>query len=287
MAKGKKDSMDAIQKLLAEKDEVEQWLARLQGSGDATPSQVREKVEKDYGDRLEKVLGELEGYRDDVASSLDTQKEEGERLAGDEAAAEARLAEAELRHSVGEYEEKTWDRIRTEISSELTSVQADLGTVTTEIERLENILGLIDGRAEAQAAEDEEPSASAKPPAAEERESIEIAELEDIEDEESEESDKSAGRDSQRDAFDEMAFLKSVTEDEEQGPSPARASAGYVEPQIAEREVGAGDAKAVSDADGAPKKGKTKKSLKCEECGAQNLPTEWYCERCGAELASL
>ena len=23
------------------------------------------------------------------------------------------------------------------------------------------------------------------------------------------------------------------------------------------------------------------------ECGALNLPTEWYCERCGAELASL
>lgn len=29
------------------------------------------------------------------------------------------------------------------------------------------------------------------------------------------------------------------------------------------------------------------KSLKCGECGALNYPTEWYCERCGAELASL
>ena len=29
------------------------------------------------------------------------------------------------------------------------------------------------------------------------------------------------------------------------------------------------------------------KSLKCGECGAMNYPTEWYCERCGAELASL
>ena len=26
------------------------------------------------------------------------------------------------------------------------------------------------------------------------------------------------------------------------------------------------------------------KSLKCGECGAMNYPTEWYCERCGAEL---
>lgn len=29
------------------------------------------------------------------------------------------------------------------------------------------------------------------------------------------------------------------------------------------------------------------KTLKCGDCGAMNRPTEWYCERCGAELASL
>lgn len=29
------------------------------------------------------------------------------------------------------------------------------------------------------------------------------------------------------------------------------------------------------------------KTLRCNECGAMNYPTEWYCERCGAELAAL
>jgi hypothetical protein len=29
------------------------------------------------------------------------------------------------------------------------------------------------------------------------------------------------------------------------------------------------------------------KTLKCQECGTLNYPTEWYCERCGAELAAL
>jgi hypothetical protein len=29
------------------------------------------------------------------------------------------------------------------------------------------------------------------------------------------------------------------------------------------------------------------KTLKCADCSAMNYPTEWYCERCGAELASL
>jgi hypothetical protein len=29
------------------------------------------------------------------------------------------------------------------------------------------------------------------------------------------------------------------------------------------------------------------KTLKCNDCGSMNFPTEWYCERCGAELAAL
>jgi hypothetical protein len=29
------------------------------------------------------------------------------------------------------------------------------------------------------------------------------------------------------------------------------------------------------------------RTLKCGECGTMNFPTEWYCERCGAELAAV
>jgi hypothetical protein len=29
------------------------------------------------------------------------------------------------------------------------------------------------------------------------------------------------------------------------------------------------------------------KALVCGECGAPNLPTEWYCEKCGAELSAF
>ena len=29
------------------------------------------------------------------------------------------------------------------------------------------------------------------------------------------------------------------------------------------------------------------KTLKCPECGTANYPTEWYCERCGGELATM
>ncbi|MEJ7760939.1 MAG: hypothetical protein WKF55_15265 [Gemmatimonadaceae bacterium] len=34
-------------------------------------------------------------------------------------------------------------------------------------------------------------------------------------------------------------------------------------------------------------KGEQSKTLKCHECGTLNHPTEWYCERCGGELATM
>lgn len=37
---------------------------------------------------------------------------------------------------------------------------------------------------------------------------------------------------------------------------------------------------------GEPKR-EQEKTLKCPECGAMNYATEWYCERCGGELATF
>lgn len=28
-------------------------------------------------------------------------------------------------------------------------------------------------------------------------------------------------------------------------------------------------------------------AIVCKECGAKNRPTEWYCEKCGAELTAF
>ncbi len=36
-----------------------------------------------------------------------------------------------------------------------------------------------------------------------------------------------------------------------------------------------------------PRTSEAVKSLKCQECGTLNYPTEWYCERCGGELAAF
>ncbi|HEV8358508.1 MAG TPA: hypothetical protein VGQ17_17270 [Gemmatimonadales bacterium] len=67
---------------------------------------------------------------------------------------------------------------------------------------------------------------------------------------------------------DELAFLRSVTVDATSAPARAQTTAS-----TAEREERT--AQTVI------------KTLKCGECGSMNRPTEWYCERCGAELAAV
>ncbi len=67
------------------------------------------------------------------------------------------------------------------------------------------------------------------------------------------------------DPFDDLAFLRSVIDPE--GAAPAAPPAP------------------VSGA--RPASGTAQKTLRCTECGTMNLPTEWYCERCGGELAAF
>jgi hypothetical protein len=70
--------------------------------------------------------------------------------------------------------------------------------------------------------------------------------------------------------FDDLAFLRSVINPS--GGNPA---------------VGAGQMGAVPDALPTATGAEPQKTLRCTECGTMNLPTEWYCERCGGELAAF
>jgi hypothetical protein len=62
-----------------------------------------------------------------------------------------------------------------------------------------------------------------------------------------------------RDGFDDLAFLRSVVD-------PSSGQAGVARGTSAGEQV---------------------KTLRCTECGTMNFPTEWYCERCGGELAAF
>jgi hypothetical protein len=97
---------------------------------------------------------------------------------------------------------------------------------------------------------------------------------------------------------DELAFIKSVTEDETLAPSPRRASGAQFQPTIpseapraaappSQRAANPVPPPIVPDSSAAGADEEAAKTLRCKECGTMNLPTEWYCAECGAELAAV
>src|SRR6185503_17545970 len=86
---------------------------------------------------------------------------------------------------------------------------------------------------------------------------------------------------------DEMAFLKSVAPEEERKPAPAQGRRGSNPGPSGGRGAEGAGAASQTAAPGKPAAATGAKTLKCGECGTLNRPTEWYCERCGAELAGI
>ncbi len=110
-----------------------------------------------------------------------------------------------------------------------------------------------------------------------------------------------------RPSFDELAFLRSIagtptnpagTRAVSARPAPSR-KPPQPEPDLAPipesdeppDTIVPGEESGVSSPSplGAPtpRTSKAVRSLKCQECGTLNFPTEWYCERCGGELAAF
>jgi len=284
VAKRDKSTTD-IQRLLKERRRVEQWLERLQTAADKTSVDVRERVRADYEERLTTVNGQLQQFVDQIEESLETHRTTRKGLKRREEDKSKELAEAELRHTVGEFDEDSWREKKAGILEELATLRAGLKEAEEEIEELEEVLAALEGGAGVDDGESDEDDEV--PP-------VPVPAVESL----------SRGRAGKRkrpqtDAFgDELEFLKSVTDDDEQGPAADRASGSMRaivddEPESPRakkpgaRDIGAAGVTSADPQAKTPQSGTIDRSLKCKECGAMNLPTEWYCERCGAELAAL
>ena len=244
MAKG---SAATIQRLLEERRQYEAWLARITATPDSAPEHVRTRVKADYEARLRAVTEELKSHAEAARQLIAQHKEQLLELQKKEKAAAERLAETELRHEVGEYDEAQWSQVHKDALADLGAARNELLDVERDITRLEELDSLVKARP----APAPKASPGAPPPAP-------------------------PAPPKRKTPIDELAFLKSVTEDEKNAPSPRRASG---ERYQVDQEV-TPDAPVDADAE-------VEKTLKCRDCGTMNLATEWYCENCGGELAAM
>jgi hypothetical protein len=298
MAKQTPETDATIESLLQQRAQYEQWLARLDSAGDKAPPAVRAKVRGDYEARLRGVIDQLRGHGATIAEELDRHKGTQAGLDQQRRHAEEELAEAEVRHAVGEYTEDEWRRISDESNERLGRLRGELGGVGQEIARLAEVQGLIGGAPKPVQPPAPAPTPVAAAPAPEpepepEREPVMEAPS----------PPPPAARSAPKAApppeithgtppGDELAFLKSVAPEEERKPAPTggqsrRQSSPGSSGSAATRTSDAPSTPGQTTAPGKAGAAGVAKTLKCAECGTPNRPTEWYCERCGAELAGI
>lgn len=318
MAKAPNKSTAAIQRLLEERRQYEAWIARIDAAGGAAPSSVRSRVRSDYEARLNAVTEELKVHAE-AARLMAAQRREVRRdLQGKETAAAERLAEAELRHAVGEYDESQWTQVHKESLAELVSVREELGAVEEDIAQLEELERLVKARpagAPAAAPQPPPPPAVATPPAVAAGSNTGTslprvgspprpqapAASAPAKDGQKSDAAKAAEKPAM---IDELAFLKSVTDDDKRGiaspgPTPTIRRSGAQFQPVEPAPTSSRPASTPGPSTPAPSPSSVAatpanndepepvRTLKCRECGTMNLPTEWYCESCGAELAAL
>ena len=275
MARGPSKSTAIIQQLLEERRQYEAWIARLNDSADATPGHVRARVRSDYEARLSAVTEELKAHAESARQAIEEKRHLRGELQKKEARAQEKLTETELRHAVGEYDEGQWEQVHKEVLAELVSVREDLQSVVADIHKLEELDALVSHRPTPPpraAPAPAQPRAPAEPPHP---------------------KPEKVGHE------DELAFIKSVTDDEQSAPSPRRASGAQFQPSVpadvprqqapsAPRAANPIPAPIIPDAAAAgDDNDAAAKTLKCHDCGTMNLPTEWYCGQCGGELAAM
>jgi hypothetical protein len=302
-----------IEGLLSVRQQITGWLERLDAAGSRAPESVRTKVRSDYRARLSQVVAQLSTHGDLISSTLDGLRAQARELVQSRGEELEVRAEAELRHTVGEYTDDEWQLVELESSGKIEGFDQEISRLAAEIGRLEEVQGLIQP-APARA------GSAVTPDPVPERESITVThdiEIPPMLDPEPlsvpDQPALTLVRDSEpiipsirpeaprftprpgsapkpRDSQpsraipfppgtqqqatqttttapgDELAFLRSMTLDH----PPANARPAQ---------------QAAPTDDRAPQAGA--RTLKCAECGSLNRPTEWYCERCGAELAAL
>jgi hypothetical protein len=294
MAKSSNANDGVVSALLAERNQVQTWITRLESAKDTTPEAVRTKVMSDYQTRLDQVVAKLQEHGDAVREQLEQRKGRRDELTAEETKAKETLAEAELRHTVGEYDEADWTKFRAESNKTLVGVREELGKVSEDIERLAEVAKLIAAPVAPPPAPPKPAPAPTPPPAA-----AKPAPAPEPEPAPTEAKKRESGRaefvpsaPKAKPPADELEFLRSTVgegDDAPAKPAPKAEKEKEKKPKGEAAAAPAAIATPVPEPDLPKPRGSTEsnRTLKCPECGTMNRPTEWYCERCGSELAGV
>jgi len=304
------EAMTAVRALLDERQRYEGWIKGLDTRRETVAPHVYDRVRGDYGTRLAGVIERLTEHAEQLRSTVDVLASRLRGLREREADRQEARQEGELRAAVGEYGDEEWVKLRDDADLEIALIAEEREGVEKELDELQRIMQLTSAPPEpttsATAAtsdrgEDASSSASAESnatrPAAEtatgngaaagSRSPVLAAKPGD-------ESGQSI-EDFVADWPVQHVADGSATVHVTQGNGATSGDSAQRRVQPAKQEKTSHVAPLLS---APPLEGQAasepatemrreqEKTLKCPECGALNYATEWYCERCGGELAT-
>lgn len=318
-------SMNELPALIEERRRYEAWLATLDSRRESTPQHVFDRVKADYAGRLQRVDEQLAVHRQAIQDERASLQSRRSLLEAEEQLRRDERAELELRSLVGEFAPGEAEAAFQSVDESLTQLAAERESLDSRIKELDGLLHVRPavGAAAPLAPASAAPAGASAPAAAPQRQApiappfhpapAPLARVHAVEEAD---EDKSMLR-TPGGSFDELAFLSEVVgmpeADRAQAsvaaepagqdhgpvmPTPRPEAASQLSSENARgaimqqvppvtRPLAANvpsNTPIVLRTQGQDQQAKT---LRCNECGSLNYPTEWYCERCGAELAAL
>lgn len=282
---------------MSERAKFEKWLSDLEAKKSSTPPHVFDRVKADYSLRLDGVLDKLREH----TSAMREHSENLTRKLAELEEAEQNLvdekAENALRAEVGELSAAEWESFSRKTERTIAKLLEDQAVISADLERIRELLGSVDDKPATAAAPAPEPIrkemneleflksvVGSTPPGSKVAAAAPVEKPPQANPEPSPEPAPQAA----------AAPPAAPPQPPAQPPKPAP------EPLIAKPVTGpvilpkAGQESLASRVTAnnpivLKNTGPTDapRTLKCAECGAMNYSSEWYCERCGAELANI
>ena len=278
MTDGTTPPLDEIRGLLAERERFETWLTTLEARRSATPPHVFDRVWQDYDARRARVDEALGGHAPILQRAADAMAARHAEVSRSLDERRDALAEVELRALVGEYDEAQGESLRAEAQAAIETLEQESGSVEGELTDVRALLTQTQRSVAApmQASmpmrEPELSTGSVSGPGSDPGDRR-------AEDDTPPGTRDAGGSPGTTDSSAGMPGAGDPRDGRDSRSGPAFAGQG-----LASSAFGATPADPTGDARFGTS---AQKTLRCPECSAMNFPTEWYCERCGGELAAL
>lgn len=276
---------------MAERQKYEQWLRDLDAKKDSTPKKVFERVRADYTKRLQEVVDALRQHTTDLTTHARNLMVRLKELEVSEEELVEEQSENQLRAQVGELSVTEFESSKKKADRLLEKFREDQEQLADDLNAIREILNDATGLA------------TATPASGVPRHSTDFNEMDFLQSVVGQSTAQSPAPAAPRrtpprpvtptsnTAYPSSRTSPPVSQPAAPEPKPPKPEPIVVEqpkPSPAEHLTGKAPtpeslAKVEARAD-APSNTKT---LKCAECGAMNYASEWYCERCGAELANI